>query len=215
MIYISLLHHLLFLTLNSVLNCYTKSSLTVNIINHIALSYYSLNVLLEIESGEKEYLPKAILCGQWLMSYMIYDLCVMWFLTKTRSVIYTIHHVSAIVLIKLMIESGRFNDYYPVICLFEMSSIPLNIRYLCRQYNVPKDKWFMKVNDVLFVITFIVIRMIIGGSYVASAWIMLNNDFFVDKFIRVIIILFGVLHFFWLYQIIKKISKPKCSKKNT
>lgn len=209
---------MLFLTVNGILNCYTKSSLTVNIINHIALSYYSLNVLLEIESGEvspREYFPKAILCGQWLLSYMIYDLCVMWFLTKTRSVIYTIHHVSAIILLRMMVASGRFNDYYPIICLFELSSIPLNIRYLCRQYKVPKDKWFMKVNDVLFVITFIIMRMIVGGRYVARAWTMLNNKFFVDNFIRVIIILFIVLHFFWLYQIIKKISKPKCSKKNT
>lgn len=206
MIVLPFLHPLFFIFVNYFLDSYTKTSLIVNIINHVGLTYYALQAFLEITTIDDHHYSSTsvLMCGEWLLTYMIYDLCVIWVLTKTNSIIYTIHHVAAILLLHGMMVTGKYHYYFPVICMFEFSSIPLNIRYLLKQYNVSKESWLFRLNDVVFVVSFAFIRLLFGGRHVSNVWQVLQYEDMFDIFLMIIVILFSTLHLYWGFGILKK-----------
>lgn len=208
-------HPFLFFVSNKITKCYHKSSLVVNIINHTLLSCYATLVYLEVESKYDIDVynfsnPRVILCGDWLLIYFIYDLIVMHFFTGINSLVYIVHHVIAIMLIKALSMSGFYHYYLPIICMFEISSIPLNIRYLLRRNFVPKNSWKMITTKALFIITFIYVRIIFGGQHVYDIAVQLGivNNWF-DGFIIICIIIFSIMHIVWLIGILLKIYKWK------
>lgn len=204
----SIFHPFIFFVINQKLKCYTKSSLAVNILNHFGLTYYAFIVYKSIQHENDHHSDKkAVICGEWLLSYMVYDLLVMWMLTKTRNLVYTTHHVAAIALIQWMLNTGRYHYYFPVICMFEVSSIPLNLRYLLRQYDVPKTAPIMVMNDLMFALTFIGVRIVFGGRHVVN--VLKNIDSDEDSFLKVILATFGSLHIYWLSGMIFKLIKSK------
>lgn len=195
-----LIHPFIFALANLNFNCYYKSSLVVNIINHTLLSIYSFIVYSKKDANDTEML----FCGEWLLSYMIYDLIVMLVLKKQKSFVYTVHHLFAIVLLHGLMATGRYYEYFPVICLFEVSSIPLNIRYLLRQYNVPNNSIIILMSEIVFIMLFIMIRFVFGGRHVAAVWSELDSTNFFDMLLMIIITIFGMMHVYWLVSIINK-----------
>lgn len=193
-----LIHPILYAALNIIVGCRVKSSLLVNILNHTFISVYSLWAHFSNDMGDN------VVCGELLLSYMIYDLARMLTTKKYNSYIFIVHHLATIGLLHGMFVTGRYHEYFPVICLFELSSVPLNCRYLLRQYGMPNNSRWIVMLEIWFFVTFVFVRFIFGGRHVSDVWVQLDYSNSFDMFLSVVIVMFVVMHLYWVIGIINK-----------
>lgn len=193
-----LIHPILYTALNIIMGCRVKASLLVNIINHTVISIYALWAYFSNDMGNK------VVCGELLLSYMIYDLARMLTTKKYNSCIFIVHHLATIGLLHGMFVTGRYHEYFPVICLFELSSVPLNCRYLLRQCGVPNNSRWITMSEMTFFVTFVLVRFIFGGRHVRDVWVQLDHTRTFDVFMSLIIVMFVIMHLYWFVGIINK-----------
>lgn len=196
------------------------ASYVTNIVSHTILSTMSLAVLFTPISdmtphdydmiGEFE-----VVCGEWLKWYLVIDLFKMLTGVLLRyDSMYVLHHVFAITLVELIIRTGMLHYYLPVICIFEISSIPLNIRYALLHVN--GDRVHVLYTEIAFVVSFFVFRLLYGFSKAKEAIDILleidnktTEEWFVTVVVMVIVGVFIAMHAVWTVGIVQKVKKRK------
>jgi hypothetical protein len=151
------------------------------------------------------------LLGYLLIMYLLHDTSIiLLFKPLTRSnKLYLLHHGAAIVLILTSIYGEVLNYYLPVICLFELSSIPLNLRYAVLESRLFME--WLPLLEIVFVVLFVGVRIIWGGHKVSEATTLLahsnNVTFTTTVVIYFLVLLFSTMHMYWLNNIVKKVKR--------
>lgn len=186
------------------------ASYITNAINHTLLSTFSFVVYLrDTQNTELE-----LLCGEWIKWYFVLDLGRMFVgIIKFQSV-FVVHHLVGIVLVVLIEHSEMLHKYTPVICLFEISSVPLNVRYAL--LHIGEDKFSRRViySEVAFLLSFVFVRWGFGFNKAYDALIELHAIEDGDRLQTIVIytttlvlLLFLLLHIHWTFGIIKRAVK--------
>ena len=131
---------------------------------------------------------------------------------------FLLHHIVCIGLIWI----GKYNnnlDYYLWLSkcyLAEISNIFLsgkNILRTLRSYGTIKTKLYENINDVLFVLTYFMVRMFYLLPYtIIYLYSNLKSKFNYFHFILINVLLMSILNIHWSYLIIKKIIRTLAKK---
>lgn len=219
---VNMIQLVIILTINTTLSYFYKdlrlASYMTNIISHCMLSIVAMTVYLtsslkhtDIHGvGELE-----VFCGEWLFWYLAYDMLKMFLkVTLDNSRIYYFHHIAAMFLLTIMIKGQFLQHYIPVICMFEVSSVPLNVRYALRYVGVDSLSKEILYTELVFLFTFVAFRWVFGFSKALEAVLMINrmehdNAWAVamSVAVNVVILAFFALHVAWTSGIAKRAIK--------
>lgn len=187
------------------------SSYVTNIISHTILSFMSILVFFVISDLEPIDIDRVgayeVFCGRWLVWYLVMDVAKMFLGISKYDNVYAVHHVFAIVLVESIIRFEMLHYYLPVICIFEISSIPLNIRYALR--HVGTERASLIYTEFVFFILFVTVRLWFGfkkAFEAISMLIELENDKWV--FIGIVVTtvaIFALLHVVWTVGILRRL----------
>ena len=128
--------------------------------------------------------------------------------------VFVAHHLIGIALIILIEHSGMLHRYIPIICLFEVSSVPLNIRYAL--LHVGKDKLSRQViyTEVAFFISFLMVRWVFGFRKAYHLIMTLHEieeknhlESVVAFTVTVVVLMFLLMHVHWTVGIFKRVVK--------
>lgn len=187
------------------------SSCITNIISHSLLTSMSLFTFFAMDVSPDDFDIEdgwCVVCGNWLLWYLVYDLFRMILNIVPRDDIYVVHHLSAIVLMSVMLEYGMLHYYIPIICLFEASSVLLNVRYAL--LHTGRTDYLLYV-EAAFVVVFVFVRLIFGFGNVLNGCLLLwrveektVTEFFVMIVVFLSTIIFMALHAFWMIGIVRR-----------
>lgn len=206
------------LVLSNVYRDTQLASYVTNIINHSLLSLFSLFVYVS-STDDDIYAAKSntileLFCAQWLMMYFLFDLFRMFTGIIKMQSIYVAHHLIGMSLLILIEHSGMLHRYIPVICLFEMSSVPLNIRYALLHTGKHKLSSQVIYSEIIFVISFIVVRWLFGFNKAYQVILKLHAienknrmEVVVAYTITLVIMMFLLMHINWTFEIMYKLVK--------
>ena len=154
----------------------------------------------------------AELLSWWIKSYLIFDVIVM-ILTQNTKLEFYVHHAVCIVFFNIT-QTGYIHYYVPYIILFEVSSIPLNLRYFLLEIGVPKTHWLVLNFEQVFFVSFFIFRLLIGSICVVQSVIEINrrhlelHDFISHYVIpHLVLCITIILHVYWVWYITEKITK--------
>ena len=192
------------------------ASYVTNTISHALLSMFSMGVYLsapdmELDSKTTEL---ELFCGEWLKWYFVVDLGRMFVGTIRFQDIFVAHHLVGIALIVLIEHSGMLHRYIPVICLFEISSVPLNVRYALLHSGEPKMSRQVIFSEVAFFLSFIVVRWGFGFNKAYAVLMELHEiedrnrlQTVVIYTTTIVLLLFLIMHVHWTFGIVKRVVK--------
>lgn len=210
MINFIILHFCLYLFVNDVI----VGSFILNIISHSLVILYSLYAIYNHDNNMDKIYDKSensLIIIDHLQNYFAYDLLVMIYTTvfvRKINYLYYIHHISVFLILE-MLRDGFLHYYVPIIAMFELSSIPLNLRYLMLEIKYSK-KIIRKV-EICFFVTFISIRCFYGMYYCYDIInLLLNENLKSKNHLYIPIGFFGLLfllHVTWIRGIYNKIKK--------
>lgn len=219
-LYIGLLHLTFYLLL---IRNIKASNYLVNIINHTLLS---ISALITFDSNDikntsdkiNDHIELSEHLAFWLKQYLIYDILMMMY-TKSDRLDFYVHHCVSILFMTQVIENTFLQYYVPIFIMFEISSIPLNVRYFLLELNVPRENKWLKLSELLFSITFIFFRYFVGVYYILDAVYELEKqreiysfgNFFVPYYV---LTFFIVLHVYWLKKLVIKMKKEYMTNDN-
>lgn len=187
----------------------TLASYMTNIVSHSALSLMSIVIFTYSDLDKNDiyqYGHGEVWCGRWLQWYLLYDLTKMFLGVLKNEPIFIIHHVVAFTLVEIIIRKNILHYYLPIICIFEISSIPLNMRIAMRHVGATlADVLWV---EVVFAILFVAVRVLFGFNKAYEALnILYNSDAEMVVFISLLFIVAGfvILHAYWLVGIFKRV----------
>lgn len=210
------------LTINTALSYFYKdlrlASYMTNIISHCMLSIFAMTVYLTSSLDNTDIRGVGnleVFCGEWLFWYLAYDMLKMVLkVTLDNNVIYYVHHVAAMTLLTIMIKGPFLHHYIPVICMFEMSSVPLNVRYALRYVGVDSLSKEILYTEMVFFVTFFFFRWVVGFKKAFEAIVMINSmehesGWTVATIVatNVLVLAFFLMHVVWTAGIFKKVVK--------
>lgn len=197
------------------------SSLLFNVVNHSALcslaafTFFKDRGLSDPWFGYSRFsMHKVVLV--WLKYFLAYDFVKM-VLGRNKDFLMYVHHVLAFYLFEIL-DAENFGLYYmPIIALFEVSSIPLNIREVLVRRNYPSEGNAVKITEAAFVISFLWVRLVFGFKHIAKAVISLQNEyrsgninkektFRLYAFPTAMFVTFVALHALWMKGIIRQVK---------
>lgn len=188
-----------------------------NIISHSLLSTMALvtfTIAPDDDLKSQSSTEFELFCGDWLYWYFVLDMCRMAIGITEINSIYVIHHIFGIILLITIEKSGMLHRYIPVICIFEASSIPLNVRYAL--LHTGKDKMSKNViySELAFFVSFIIVRWIFGFNKayeVVHKLMSLENKTGVEKALTtsttIIVLIFVSMHIYWTIGLVKRAVK--------
>jgi hypothetical protein len=193
------------------------ASFVTNICSHSILSFMSIYVYLTstveyndvFATGSSE-----VFCAEWMFWYLCYDTGkLLMGVYDNNSKLYYVHHILAMLLLDLIIRFEFLHHYLPVICMFEISSIPLNIRYALRYLDI-SDK--NSIVDVVFVMSFVMVRWCFGFYKGVQALYVINtleHEHVAATFVvNVLLFVFFVIHVYWTILVFLKFKKSMWDK---
>lgn len=195
------------------------SSYLLNLVNHFFLVTLSaIGIWKRHEIYENRffgYLKEAEVGATWFKYYLIYDTFKM-IVGGNTDVLQYIHHLLAGILFHISHNDSFGFYYFPTIGLFEFSSIFLVFRDILFALEVEKENRWIKVSELLFVLSFVCVRVIFAGPDLVEAIMHLDylyNEGQVDLFWRhyiypsSMLYAFMAIHLYWLIGISRKIRK--------
>lgn len=210
------------LIINTVLSYIYKdlrlTSYMTNIISHTFLSLLSMAVYMtsSLKHTDIDKVGRLqIFCGEWLFWYLAYDMVKMFLkVTPDNDKIYYIHHIAAMTLVSILIHGQFLQHYLPVICMFEVSSVPLNVRYLLRYRGVDSVSNEIMYTELVFFITFFLFRWVFGFNKALEAVLMVNGmehesatTIAMTVAVNAVVLTFFIMHVVWTVGISKKALK--------
>ena len=192
------------------------ASYVTNVVSHALLSVFATSVYLSAPDMEldSETATLELFCGKWLKWYFVLDLFRMTVGIVRLQWIFVAHHLIGIALLVLIEHSGMLHRHIPVICLFEASSVPLNIRYAL--LHTGNDKLSSRViyAEVVFFMSFILVRWGFGFNKAYDVLVQLhaiddkNRLQTVVAFTTTIVLfMFFMMHVHWTIGIFKRVAK--------
>lgn len=163
------------------------------------------------------YSPATALLASFSAGYLLYDLASISIFWKKGDSLFFIHHLTTGLVFTYGSMRPCFHYQGLIFLLYEMSTPFLNMRKLLWVYSLENSR-FAKVNNLIFLLTFVVVRVIVGNYYSVvfardyllnynSADAQLPNTFRWAVFIVNWII--NALNMYWLYLMVKHIFKEK------
>ena len=180
-------------------------------INHVVkdeiVSSYGFNVIIHIMLvlGSIYEVPGEMLIYT-IREYLIFDLIKMFFTKSISKWSFVLHHVVFSVFCIYMEQNTHLLKYAQLLCLFEISSIWLNLRDFIKYYFFRR----YLLLDILFVITFVYFRIFYGIPKLYNIFIeCTEKNSSLTQECLILLSTFSVflfLHAIWTYQIFKMIS---------
>lgn len=185
-----------------------SASYLFNAVNHFMLTFYAFTIYRQ--PSEDLYLScdKSEFLATWLRDYILIDLVVM-LIFGSRDWIYYLHHILTWILMDTM-RDNFMHDVVPIVALFEVSSIPLNLRYFLLNEGYNKESNIVRYQEFLFIVSFFLFRFCFGSFHIYNAVNLLNSSkvkLFWSQYIlpHATLILMMIFHFIWVKGILKKI----------
>lgn len=194
-----------------VLASYANNILSHALLSTLAIGVYFSSSDMEIKVDDAKF---ELFCGEWLKWYFVLDLMRMLTGIIKLQGIYVAHHLFGISLITMIEHSGMLHRYIPVICLFEVSSVPLNVRYAL--LHIGRDKMSKQViySEIVFFVTFILVRW---GFGFRRAYEIIVRLYEIEEKTRleknvtittsIVVLMFLLMHVHWTFGIFKRVLK--------
>lgn len=185
----------------------------VNISSHVMLVAKALNILHYNDLGTESYstFNKDIDTGlSMLLDYLLYDLIKYVVFLKFRGLTNDMffHHVGGFALFLYIRHNFLIHHVMPYLFLYEVSSIPLNLRYYLKKHS-PNSNLLLPV-ELAFLGSFVYFRWYLSFQKLYRSIVKLyyeQQHWFDFQFLFINFVVFAILNGIWTFKMVQMVFR--------